>query len=212
MARRRKPGRKQKSGPRTKSGRLSRAYKTPEIRDHGTKECQDKRQYLINGADPQLAATASGILLANGCLTQEQHTAALRYAWAHALVYGKPWRQICPLGDPVGSEPPQRMQEIARDKLAWMDRAARPRAAQGGRRRRGVRLPADVVDRRQAQAARHAGRRERPPGAAQRARRVGRVTCRGASSSRRARATAWAAAPRNRSTSAHTSRQCPRAA
>ena len=86
----------------------------------GHPEFQNKRQYLINGADPQLAATASGILLANGCLTQGQHTAALRYAWAHALVYGKPWRQICPLGDPVGSEPPK-MQAIAKDKLAKMD-------------------------------------------------------------------------------------------
>ena len=121
MARRRKAGRKQKSGPRTKSGRLSRAYKSSELRDQGTWEFQNKRQYLINGADPQLAATASGILFANGCLTPGQHTAALRYSWAHALVYGKPWRQICPLGDPVGSEPPQRLQEIARDKLAWMD-------------------------------------------------------------------------------------------
>jgi hypothetical protein len=81
-----------------------------------------KRQYLINGADPQLAATASGILLANGCLAPAQHSAALRYAWAHALTYCKPWRQMCPLGDPVGTEPPQRLQEIARDKLGWMDK------------------------------------------------------------------------------------------
>ena len=124
MARRRKAraaGRKRKPGPRTKSGRLSRAYKDPEIRDLGTREFQDKRAYLVNGADPALAATASGILLANGLLTREQYDAAMRYAWAHALTFGKRWRQICPLGEPVWSEPPQRMQEIARDKLAWMD-------------------------------------------------------------------------------------------
>jgi hypothetical protein len=91
------------------------------VRDQGTREFCAKREYLVNGADPQLAATASGILLANGLLTREQYDAAMRYAWAHALVYGKPWRQICALGEPVGSEPPQRMQELARDKLAWMD-------------------------------------------------------------------------------------------
>jgi hypothetical protein len=70
---------------------------------------------------PVLAASASGILLANGLLTREQHDAALRYAWAHALVFGKPWRQVCPLGERVGGEPPQRIREIARHKLTWMD-------------------------------------------------------------------------------------------
>jgi hypothetical protein len=85
-----KRGRPRKSGPRTKSGRASRAYKSPELRDKGTPECQSKRAYLINRADPQLAATASGILLANDHLNRDQHAAAMRYAWAHALTYGKP--------------------------------------------------------------------------------------------------------------------------
>jgi hypothetical protein len=46
------------------SGRLSRANKGP-AREHGTPEFCAKRAYLIN-ANPQLAATSSGILLANG--------------------------------------------------------------------------------------------------------------------------------------------------
>ena len=57
--------RKRKPGHRTKSGCLSCAYIGP-ARDTGTREMQAKRAYLINGSDPQLAASASGILLANG--------------------------------------------------------------------------------------------------------------------------------------------------
>ena len=113
-------GRKRKAGPRTKSGKLSRAYKTA-LRDEGTAEFRAKRLRLINGADPQLAATTSGILLANGFLSAEQHHAALRYAWAHAIVFGRPWRQACPLADPIGQPTPDRLAEIARDKLAQMD-------------------------------------------------------------------------------------------
>jgi hypothetical protein len=56
--------RKRKSGPRAKSGRLSRAYKSPDLRDYGTPEFAAKRNAAINGADPQLAATASGITVA----------------------------------------------------------------------------------------------------------------------------------------------------
>ena len=101
---------RRKPGPRTKSGRLSRAYKSPELRDKGTPEAQNKRAYLINGSDPQLAATASGILLANGFLTPGQHVAALRYARWHALLYGKPWSVVCPLAwhlPTQGTEPPE---------------------------------------------------------------------------------------------------------
>jgi hypothetical protein len=57
-------GRPRKEGARTKSGRLSEARKrNPELRDHGTKLFVAKRERMINGADPQLSATASGILL-----------------------------------------------------------------------------------------------------------------------------------------------------
>jgi hypothetical protein len=121
MARRRKPGRKPKPGRRTKCGRLSRAYKDPEIRDHGTEEFVAKRLALVNGGAPELSATASGILLANGCITNEQHSACQRYAWAHALSYGRAWGQVCPLGDPVGWQHTDTMVEIAKDRLAKMD-------------------------------------------------------------------------------------------
>jgi hypothetical protein len=87
--------RKRKPGPRTKSGRLSRSYRGP-ARDVGTPEFCAKRGYLINGSDPQLAATTSGVLLANHMISRDQHAAALTYALAHALTYGRPWRQACP--------------------------------------------------------------------------------------------------------------------
>ena len=71
MARKRRPG------PRTKCGQLSKAYSgNPACRDRCTPEFEDKRAALINGSDPQLAATASGILLANGFLTRNQHASA----------------------------------------------------------------------------------------------------------------------------------------
>jgi hypothetical protein len=117
--------RKRKPGQRTKSGRLSRAYQGP-ARDSGTREMQAKRAYLINGSDPQLAASASGILLANGFLTRHQHAAALTYAWAHALTYGRPWRQACPLGDRTGSAPSDDRLAKAKAKLAEMDAKLSP--------------------------------------------------------------------------------------
>jgi hypothetical protein len=68
----------------SREGRVRRRWPTfagcPELRDHGTKEFCAKPEYLINGADPQLAATASGILFASGFLTHDRHAAALRYA------------------------------------------------------------------------------------------------------------------------------------
>jgi hypothetical protein len=117
--------RKRKPGPRTKSGRLSRAYTGP-ARDVGTPEFCAKRAYLINGSDPQLAASASGILLANGFLNRGQHAAALTYAWAHALTYRRPWRQACPLGDRTGGGMPEDRLERAKVKLAEMDAKLSP--------------------------------------------------------------------------------------
>jgi hypothetical protein len=122
MAKRRKSGPKRKAGKRTKSGRLSRAYKDPEIRDHGTKEFIEKRAALVNGADPSLAATASGLLLANGFITPAQHAAAQRYGWAHSLAWGRPWMHTSPLGELCATEPTDEMREIGRDRLAKMDR------------------------------------------------------------------------------------------
>jgi hypothetical protein len=85
-----------------RSARLSGTFKT-EVRDKGTPEFLEKRAYLINGADPQLAATASGILLANGFSTEDQHHAALRYAGIRALIFGKPSSTApCLLGKELG--------------------------------------------------------------------------------------------------------------
>ena len=121
--------RKPKPGPRTKPGKLSRAYRGP-ARDVGTPEFCAKRHYLINGSDPQLAASASGILLANGFLSRGQHSAALTYAWAHALSYGRPWRQACPLGDRTGSAPSDERLVKAKEKLAEMDAELSPEQRQ----------------------------------------------------------------------------------
>ena len=114
-------GRKRKAGPRTKNGRLSRAYKSTQLRDEGTAEFRAKRLRLINGSDPALAASTSGILHANGFLSAGQHHAALRYAWAHAVVFGRPWRQACPLADPIGQPAPDQLVELAHRALEVMD-------------------------------------------------------------------------------------------
>jgi hypothetical protein len=118
-------GRPRKEGPRTKSGRLSRAGKTnPEVRDQGTRQFIAKRAAMVNGGAPELSATASGILFANGFLTSEQHNAALKYGWAHATVFGLVWRQQCLLGEPIWgwTDPSDGRAAAAKKKLAHMDR------------------------------------------------------------------------------------------
>jgi hypothetical protein len=94
-------GRRAKSGHRTKSERLSRAYQGP-ARDPGTPELLVKRLALVNGAPPELSATASGILFARGYISRDQCSAADRYRRLHAAIFGRPWRQACPLGEPAG--------------------------------------------------------------------------------------------------------------
>jgi hypothetical protein len=114
--------RKRKAGPRTKSGRLSRAHKSPELRDKGTFEGQAKRQFLVNGGDSQLAATASGILPANGLIDQDMYIAALRYARAHALVFGIK----IPIAAEIygyGDQPPEIAMAAAREQIdKWNER------------------------------------------------------------------------------------------
>jgi hypothetical protein len=75
--------RPRKAGKCTKSGRLSRAYRHPELRDPGTPESQAKRAALVNSASVELAATVPGILFARGFITRDQHDAAQRYAGLH---------------------------------------------------------------------------------------------------------------------------------
>ena len=77
---------------------------------------------MVNGGAPELSATASGILLANGFLTTEQHTAAQRYAWAHTLTFGRVWKQLSPLGEPLGNASSDGQLASARNALAKMDR------------------------------------------------------------------------------------------
>ena len=75
--------------PRTKSGRLSRAYQTV-ARDNGTREVQAKRDQLINGSPVELIASSAGVLLARGLLSSEQYRAADRFARIRARVFGVP--------------------------------------------------------------------------------------------------------------------------
>ena len=77
---------------------------------------------LVNGGAPELAASASGILLANGHLTPQQHSACLRYGWAHSLAFGRPWMRTSPLGELCSTEPTDEMREIGRYRLEQMDR------------------------------------------------------------------------------------------
>ena len=95
-----KKGRPRKAGSRTKSGRLSRSLAA--TRDNGTAEAIAKRCILVNGADPALAATVPGILLARGYLSRDQHDAAQRYAGLHRTAFGPAWRQVCPLAEAHG--------------------------------------------------------------------------------------------------------------
>ena len=83
MARR---GRKRKIGPRTKSGRLISSK--PAV-DKGTVELQRMRKWLAGQGDPVLADYPLGILLANNDITEQQHQVACRYAFLHAVVYGR---------------------------------------------------------------------------------------------------------------------------
>ena len=122
MARRRKAGPKRKKGPRTKSGRLSRASKDLEVRDYGTREFCEKRGYVLTAPSRRSPQFPPASCWPTNCISSEQHRAAQRYSWAHAVTYGRVWRAMCPRGDPVGTEPPARMQEIAKDELGKMNR------------------------------------------------------------------------------------------
>jgi hypothetical protein len=71
MARRRKAGR------RTKSGRFSRAADAIPV-DRGTAGGQRNRSFLINGAAPEMVGSTLTILLANTQITPEQARAGNR--------------------------------------------------------------------------------------------------------------------------------------
>ena len=76
--------------PRTKSGRLSEAYKGI-ARDQGTREGQARRLALVNGSeDGSLAYTLPDILKAHSLISVDQHRAAWKLRRARAAVFGMP--------------------------------------------------------------------------------------------------------------------------
>ena len=90
--------RKRKPGKRTKSGRLSTAI--ANTRDNGTAEVQAKRRAMVGDTplepggklpDPALSASAPGILFAHGVLDREQFDQAMIYRRLRSAVYGSPW-------------------------------------------------------------------------------------------------------------------------
>lgn len=94
-------GRKRKDGVRTKSGRLSRAYNDPRVRDHGTPESSAKRQALVGvNGDPNLSASAPGMLHAHGYLDAQQYAEALEYRRLRCILYGSPWPAFSASSDP----------------------------------------------------------------------------------------------------------------
>jgi hypothetical protein len=83
---------RKKAGKRTKSGRLSRAYLDPNVRDLGTPEVQAKRRALVGeGNALELSATAPGILHAHAYLDKDQYAEALEYRRLRCALYGPPW-------------------------------------------------------------------------------------------------------------------------
>lgn len=101
--------RKRKKGPRERNGRPSRseARKRPQ-RDHGTPELQYKRAVLAQGADPTKTSHPLDLLHARGLISDDQHQAGMRYAWLHALAFGKPQNDLClRYGRLIGEAPGQ---------------------------------------------------------------------------------------------------------
>jgi hypothetical protein len=106
LARRRK-----RAFVRTKSGRPSRAGASGmhDLVDRGTAQLQKRRLALVNGnGDTTLAGSMVGVLFANDVLDQDQMLAAMRYARAHAIMFGRLWSHV---QDPLrclpwGGEPP----------------------------------------------------------------------------------------------------------
>lgn len=79
-----RPGRPRKSVRRQPNGQPYR----PPMRDKGTNELQDRRNYLAGKGDPTLTTFPLGILLANSTITEEEYRAGCRFAWLHAVVIG----------------------------------------------------------------------------------------------------------------------------
>jgi hypothetical protein len=97
-------GRRRKTGVRSKSGRLSRAYQGV-AKETVTPELLAKKLTLVNrAADPALSASAASILFAHNAITREQHDAAGAYHLCYALTFGTPWHRPTGDGRPVSDE------------------------------------------------------------------------------------------------------------
>jgi hypothetical protein len=79
----------------------------------------------VNGADPALAATAAGVLLARDVITRPMYDAACRYAWLHCSIFGLPTRQLRSLlgRDPGNTGPSLTDEQLIerREELAAME-------------------------------------------------------------------------------------------
>jgi hypothetical protein len=106
--------RKRKPGPRTKTGRPSRAYATI-ARDYGTPQIQAKRKAAVGeNADPTQAASAPGILCEHGHIDHQQRDILFRYRQLRGAVFGPPWP-----GNTSGSDASDKW--LAKRKLEFED-------------------------------------------------------------------------------------------
>lgn len=80
-----RPGRKRKATTDRSMGRIVQAQKP----DRGTPELQQRREYLAQQGDPVKTAYPLGILWANGQVTDDEHLAGCKYAYLHAVIYGR---------------------------------------------------------------------------------------------------------------------------
>lgn len=87
-------GRPRKNGPREKDGRTQRQRPS---QDHGTPEAQAHRLALVGSADPVLAESPVGVLLARGLITGEEAAAARAYAWLYARAVRRPYPPLVSL-------------------------------------------------------------------------------------------------------------------
>jgi hypothetical protein len=77
-SRSRRRGRPRKPGPRTPSGRLSRA--SGRTADPGAHGVRTRRCWLAQGGQEMLAVYPLGIMRANDVIDEYEHNAGLRYA------------------------------------------------------------------------------------------------------------------------------------
>ena len=60
-----------------------------QSRDRGTKEIRSLREWYAGAGDPVLTTYPLGILLANGAISERQHSVGCDYAWLHWAVFGR---------------------------------------------------------------------------------------------------------------------------